>query len=126
MFAAEVGNAVTARDAKGVPTYLDTAQFNVVAFSENQRNELRTSGAAPSLATRGGHPGQGYPAVLDGVQVRRLTPRECERLQGLPDDHTRWTADGREVADLHRYRMLGNAVMAPMGEWVARRVEVGL
>jgi len=54
--------------------------------------------------------------------VRRLTPRECERLQGWPDDHTRWTADGREVADTHRYRLIGNGVMTPMGEWVARRV----
>tara|TARA_Y100000310_G_scaffold293272_1_gene322745 strand:+ start:1364 stop:2389 length:1026 start_codon:yes stop_codon:yes gene_type:complete len=50
--------------------------------------------------------------------VRRLTPRECERLQGWPDDHTRWTADGREISDSHRYRMVGNGVASPVAEWI--------
>jgi DNA (cytosine-5)-methyltransferase 1 len=48
--------------------------------------------------------------------VRRLTPRECERLQGFPDD---WTA---AFADTVRYRMLGNAVAVPVAEWIARRI----
>jgi DNA (cytosine-5)-methyltransferase 1 len=38
------------------------------------------------------------------LAVRRLTPRECERLMGWPDDHTRWADDGSEIADSHRYR----------------------
>jgi DNA (cytosine-5)-methyltransferase 1 len=54
--------------------------------------------------------------------VRRLTPRECERLMGWPDDHTRWAADGTEIADSHRYKMCGNGVAAPVAEWVARRL----
>lgn len=54
--------------------------------------------------------------------VRRLTPRECERLQGWPDDHTRYAADGREIADGPRYRMIGNGVAAPCAEWIARRL----
>ena len=54
--------------------------------------------------------------------VRRLTPRECERLQGWPDDHTRWTADGREIADSHRYRMIGNGVASPCAEWIGHRL----
>jgi hypothetical protein len=36
---------------------------------------------------------------------------------------TTYTADGQPIADSHRYRMCGNGVMAPMGEWVARRIE---
>jgi DNA (cytosine-5)-methyltransferase 1 len=60
--------------------------------------------------------------LIPGDGVRRLTPRECERLMGWPDDHTRWRADGTEVADSQRYRMCGNGVMAPMGEWAARRI----
>ena len=48
--------------------------------------------------------------------VRRLTPTECERLQGFPDG---WT-DGQ--ADSHRYRQLGNAVAVPVVEWIARRI----
>lgn len=56
--------------------------------------------------------------------VRRLTPREWERLQGFPDDWTRWTHDGREIGDAARYRMLGNSVAVPLVEWVARRLMI--
>jgi DNA (cytosine-5)-methyltransferase 1 len=52
----------------------------------------------------------------DAIGVRRLTPRECERLQGFPDD---WTAD---QSDAQRYRQLGNAVAVPVVEWIARRL----
>jgi DNA (cytosine-5)-methyltransferase 1 len=58
--------------------------------------------------------------------VRRLTPRECERLQGWPDDHTRWDADGKENADGPRYKMIGNGVAAPVAQWIAERIEQAL
>lgn len=58
--------------------------------------------------------------------VRRLTPRECERLQGWPDDHTRWDATGKEIADGPRYKMIGNGVAAPVAQWIAERVEASL
>ena len=54
--------------------------------------------------------------------VRRLTPLECERLMGWPDDHTRWTMGGHQIADAHRYRMCGNGVVAPVAEWIAHRL----
>ena len=54
--------------------------------------------------------------------VRRLTPLECERLMGFPDDHTRYGADGREIPDSHRYRMCGNGVVAPVAEWLGHRL----
>ena len=57
-----------------------------------------------------------------GFAVRRLTPREAERLQGFPDDWTRYAADGSEIADTHRYRMMGNAVTVPVAAWIARRI----
>lgn len=62
------------------------------------------------------------PAIQTEVAVRRLTPRECERLMGWPDDHTRWDADGNEIADGHRYSMCGNGVVAPVAEWIGRRL----
>ena len=55
-------------------------------------------------------------------QVRRLTPLECERLMGWPDDWTRFAASGSEISDTHRYRMIGNGVVAPVAEWIGRRV----
>lgn len=89
---------------------------HLVAFAENQRGELTTSDTMPALKIGGGKPGQGYPAVTDGLVVRRLTPLECERLQGFPDG---WT-EGQ--ADSHRNKQLGNGVAVPVFEWVARRL----
>ena len=60
--------------------------------------------------------------VPAGAGVRRLTPLECERLMGWPDDHTRWAADGTEVAPVNRYRMCGNGVVAPVAEWIGHRL----
>ena len=50
------------------------------------------------------------------MNVRRLTPRECERLQGFPDE---WTAGQTDSA---RYRQMGNAVAVPVVEWILRRL----
>lgn len=55
-------------------------------------------------------------AISGAFGVRRLTPRECERLQGFPDD---WTT---EQSDSTRYRQLGNAVAVPVAEWIGRRI----
>lgn len=63
--------------------------------------------------------GRVFPA---GAGVRRLTPLECERLMGWPDDWTRWTAGGKEIADSHRYRMAGNGVVASVAEWLGHRI----
>lgn len=57
-----------------------------------------------------------------GVGVRRLTPRECEWLQGFETDWTRCGADGKEISDSARYRMLGNAVNRNTAEWIGRRI----
>lgn len=62
------------------------------------------------------------PAISGSMGVRRLTPRECERLMGWPDDHTRWDREGNELPDSARYRMCGNGVAAPVAEWIARRL----
>lgn len=50
------------------------------------------------------------------MAVRRLTPTECERLQGFPDG---WT-EGQ--ADSHRYKQMGNAVAVPVVEWIINRL----
>jgi DNA (cytosine-5)-methyltransferase 1 len=61
--------------------------------------------------------------VLESTMaVRRLTPLECERLMGWPDDHTRYKADGTEQADTHRYRQCGNGVASPVAQWVAEQM----
>jgi len=57
--------------------------------------------------------------AVHAIAIRRLTPTECERLMGWPDDHTRWRVDGTELADSVRYRMCGNGVASPVAEWLA-------
>ena len=55
-------------------------------------------------------------SLFTDMRVRRLTPIECERLQGFPDD---WTAG---QADSTRYKMMGNAVTVPVVEWIVDRM----
>ena len=54
--------------------------------------------------------------------VRRLTPVECERLMGWPDNHTLYRSDGKENKDGARYKMCGNGVASPVAEWIARNI----
>ena len=56
------------------------------------------------------------------MAVRRLTPLECERLMGWPDDHTRYKADGTEQTDGHRYKQCGNGVASPVAQWIAKHL----
>lgn len=62
---------------------------------------------------------QQSPAVATSSVVRRLTPTECERLQGFPDG---WT-EGQ--VDSHRYKQMGNAVAVPVVEWIVNRFVKG-
>lgn len=55
--------------------------------------------------------------------VRRLTPRECERLQGFPDDYTDIVYRGKPVADSPRYRVLGNSMAVPVVRWIGQRIQ---
>jgi len=82
--------------------------------STNQRGEGRERAAHGSL--NGQPSGKQWDGIRVGSSVRRLTPTECERLQGFPDG---WT-DGH--SDSARYRMLGNAVCVPVAEWIGNRM----
>jgi len=65
-------------------------------------------------------------AVSDGLQVRRLTPVECERLQGFPDDHTQIPWRGKPAAecpDSPRYKAIGNSMAVPVMRWIGRKIK---
>jgi len=93
-----------------------------VAFDWTQNG--RPSELSPTLRIGTGLDIPSGPAVLTGraAGVRRLTPRECERLMGWPDDHTRYRADGSEIADGPRYRLCGNGVVANVAHWIGQRL----
>ena len=63
------------------------------------------------------------PALLTTMQVRRLTPRECERLQGFPDDYTLIPHRGKPAADGPRYKALGNSWAVPCARWIGERIQ---
>lgn len=83
---------------------------------------------------RRGRVGKGIANTIDtGVQqytlgkgsLRRLTPIECERLQGFPTDWTRWgifDGEKKEISDAQRYKMLGNAVSVPVVSEIGKRM----
>lgn len=94
-----------------------------VAFTERTRKYGRTFESQEDLAYALTNPGSGGRThsrqIAVGMGVRRLTPRECERLQGFPDN---WTLLDDKTADSPRYRAAGNAVAVPVVEWIAGRI----
>lgn len=62
-------------------------------------------------------------AVQQGMSVRRLTPVECERLQGFPDGWTDVTYRGKPAADGNRYRAIGNSMAVPCLKWLIERIQ---
>jgi hypothetical protein len=58
------------------------------------------------------------------MAVRRLTPRECERLQGFPDDFTAIEYRKKPAADGPRYRALGNSMAVPVMRWIGERIKM--
>jgi DNA (cytosine-5)-methyltransferase 1 len=68
--------------------------------------------------------GSGMPATTSHSAVRRLTPRECERLQGFPDDYTLAPHRGKPMADGPRYKALGNSMAVPVMAYIGRRIQM--
>ena len=103
---------------RGVPT---------IAFSAKDCGGDAMSDCSPALRAGGhsaSHANAGVmPAVLTGLAVRRLTPMECERLQGLPDGHTNVSYRNKPAADGPRYKAIGNSMAVPVMQWIGRRIQ---
>ena len=84
-----------------------------------------------ALTAQAGVTGKGdaAPCVATAMQVRRLTPTECERLQGFPDGHTLIPYRGKsadQCPDGPRYKALGNSMAVPVMHWIGRRIDEAL
>lgn len=66
--------------------------------------------------------GRGQPIVAHRASIRRLTPRECERLQGFPDDFTLIKIGGKPATDSPRYKAIGNSMAVPVMRWIGERI----
>jgi DNA (cytosine-5)-methyltransferase 1 len=100
--------------------------FTLASRGRNGLHELeyRQDGVANALLTpSGGRDGMGIGAIASGYAVRRLTPRECERLQGFEDDYSLIPYRGKPAADGPRYKALGNSMAVPVMRWLGQRIE---
>jgi DNA (cytosine-5)-methyltransferase 1 len=105
------------RVGKGVAQTLDTAcnQAVIGDYRYDEGYRERKDGDAPTLCLRSGDT-----TIVN--KIRRLTPIECERLQGFPDNWSKYGDDG-EISDTQRYKMCGNAVTVDVVEAVAKQIK---
>lgn len=95
---------------------------NIVVFDQTQitskanRSKCEPGSPCHTLSA------QGAPPTITGRHVRRLTPTECERLQGFPDGHTAIQFKGRPAKDSPRYRAIGNSMAVPVMRWIGTRI----
>jgi len=96
---------------------VDRAAFNQGANALYEPR-IEESEVMPTLVSKGPH------AVMNHMAVRRLTPRECERLQGFSDSYTNIPWKGKpESPDGHRYKALGNSMAVPVMSWIGSRIQ---
>ena len=89
----------------------------VIVFHPHYHDGVRVQGdTMNTLTSRMGTGGNNVSGVATSTNVRRLTPVECERLQGFPDN---WTAG---QSDSNRYKQMGNAVAVPVVEWIVQNI----
>lgn len=112
-------------DRSGPPGAL-SPQAKAIAFAQNTRDEVRIVNGdgliAGALAAEAGMKQQTY--LQQGWTVRRLTPTECERLQGFPDGYTNIPVGKKMAADGPRYKGLGNSMAINCMRWIGRRIEM--
>lgn len=116
-------------DSKFTSTTIDSNYFKGID-NHGQRTHIGTlrthkdgegfreikSGISPTIPARAREDGSGQPVIMEGFSVRRLTPIECERLQGFPDNYT------EGISDTQRYKCLGNAVTVNVIEYLVKKL----
>jgi DNA (cytosine-5)-methyltransferase 1 len=91
------------------------SRATVIAFSHTNGLDIQPSSTSTSTSTSKCHSSQ---SISTQTAVRRLTPVECERLQGFPDQ---WTVVNGQK-DSARHKQMGNAVAVPVVEWIMKRL----
>jgi DNA (cytosine-5)-methyltransferase 1 len=111
--------------SESVAYTLDQAQGQAVAFtaSEQANSYAWERDYAPTINAQVPNDTSNIQTgVRIGMQVRRLTPRECERLQGFPDNYTDIRVGGKATPDGPRYKALGNSMAVPVMAWIGKRI----
>ena len=110
----QVANTLTASMHKGVNTTCDAGQTMIAHTLRGEGFDASEDGT-----------GRGTPLVpvAQAMQVRRLTPTECERLQGFPEGWTDIKPNGKPTPDGSRYKALGNSMAVPCMVWLGQRIQ---
>ncbi|NBR59953.1 MAG: hypothetical protein EBT89_12470 [Opitutaceae bacterium] len=131
-FAHQAGGAQTTLgydQERGTAPTLSKCQTPAVAWSIMPQNSGKDYKARevdvlqPLMAAGQTHGNQGGDIIQTAMQVRRLTPRECERLQGFPDDYLNVLYRGKPAADGPKYKALGNSMAVPVMAWIGKRIQ---
>jgi DNA (cytosine-5)-methyltransferase 1 len=127
-----VVGALCARDYKGVGSqYVDEGKVittpQPIALAENTIGRQPLNGGNGTGYTEGGPMytlnATGVHGVANAMAVRRLTPTECERLQGFPDRYTDIQPNGKQTPDGPRYKALGNSMAVPVMRWIGKQID---
>jgi DNA (cytosine-5)-methyltransferase 1 len=100
-----------------VPVTLQPMAFTTEQTPKYNHDQVLT--LTKQSPTGGGQP----QCVMQAMAVRRLTPVECERLQGFPDNYTDIKSKGKPTPDGPRYKALGNSMAVPVMAWIGQRIE---
>jgi len=96
----------------------------VASFQQSSMTGVGTVGYDPDTKVlRPVKPQHDHQMLQLGSAVRRLTPRECARLQGFPDDYLDIEYRGRPAADGNKYKALGNSMAVPVMRWIGERID---
>lgn len=120
----ELSGAVSSKWVKGTGGPAGDECYNLIAFDTTQlshrenRSNPRPGDPSPPISASGHAPS----IAGDRQAVRRLTPKECERLMGLPDDYTLVMYRKKLARDGPRYKALGNSMVVPVMRWIGERI----
>ena len=105
----------------GCPTLNTIHEQPILLSNRKGHNGITEDGTATTLTAQ-----EKERPIVETSIVRRLTPLECERLQGFPDDWSKYgmTEDGKviEMSDSTRYKLQGNSIARPFWTWMLRRI----
>ena len=112
-----------AYDANGGGSMAVAQPYSIMPMNSGKDYKARETDVSQLIMAAGQSGGnQGGDYVVQQMAVRRLTPRECERLQGFPDDYTAIP----EAADGPRYKSLGNSMAVPVMAWIGKRINLNV
>ena len=118
----KITGAVTSGPGAQCQNYV--AQPAPKCFTQNQAGDVLTGDVAAAMGTNANATGRNTAKVNIGASVRRLTPEECESLQGFKRGYTKVPFRGKPAADGPRYKAIGNSMAVPVMAFIGKRIDL--